>query len=88
MPLMSEHGWGMELLLNVLIYLALIKFTISNGLVIYSHICWDGGLKKILYYRKPISSVVLLRPCMHGVDGAVWIFSDITILIFKQLCQR
>lgn len=53
----------MELISKLLIYLALIKFTISTGLVIYGRICRGIGLeKKILYYWKPISSVVLLRP--------------------------
>lgn len=53
----------MELISKLLIYLALIKFTISTGLVIYGRICRGIGLeKKNLYYWKRISSVVLLRP--------------------------
>ena len=48
----------MELISKLLIYLALIKFTISTGLVIYGRICRGIGLEK----KIPISSVVLLRP--------------------------
>ena len=50
-PLMSENGMEMELISKLLIYLALIKFTISTGLVIYGRICRGIGLeKKNLYY--------------------------------------